>query len=218
MCMLKKYSAQPEVDDTYVKQQEKDAEEARDLEAERQQRIKDGTKSINKNFKQFNDNFYDGFQNSFMDYYQPQIDDQFADANKALDFHLARTGTFNSTNAADSRADLTSAYDNALAGVTSNAANQTSSLRGRVDNEKSTLVSTLNSTGDSERASNEALSRSQNLFATTPEYNPLGEIFAGLTSGWAAANYGNRQQDIYDSYKNAGIGMPSSTSSSRIVN
>ena len=218
MCMLKKYSAQPEVDTTYVEQQQADAEEARDLEAERQQRIKDGKVSIDNNFSKFNDNFYNGFQNSFMDYYQPQIDDQFADANKALDFHLARTGTFNSTNAADSRADLTSAYDNALAGVTSNAANQTSSLRGRVDNEKSTLVSTLNSTGDSERASNEALSRSQNLFATTPEYNPLGEIFAGLTSGWAAANYGNRQQDIYDSYKNAGIGMPSSTSSSRIVN
>ena len=108
---------------------------------------------------------------------------------------------------------MDSAYTDALAGVLSQANSQTDSLRSQITGEKNSLVSMLNATGDSTRAASEATARSANLFKTQPEYNPLGDVFAGLTQGWAAAQYGNKQQKIWDAYTGGG----NSGSSGRIV-
>lgn len=196
--------SKPKVDTSAQEAQKKAAEEARRKEEERQQRITEGTAQIDETFGQFDDAFYDKFSGQFMDYYQPQLDDQFGDANDQLTFALARSGNLNSTHAADSRAELTSAYDDARAGILSEANAQTDGLRNSVTGEKSSLVAQLNATGDSERASNEATARASQLFNSAPTYNPLGDIFAGITSGYAAAQYGNQQQATWNRYTGGG--------------
>lgn len=205
--------SKPRVDNTYQIQMQKDAEEARRKEEERQARIKDGSASIDQSFSQFDDGFFDTFRQNFMNYYQPQLDNKFVDANDQLTFALARSGTLNSTAAADKRGDLRMAYDDARASILSDANAQTDGLRGQIAKEKSGLLAQLNATGDSQRAASEATARSTNLFKTQPSYNPLGDIFAGITSGYAAAKHGQRQQEIWDTY----TGKAPSKSSSRIV-
>lgn len=206
--------SKPKVDTSYQDQMLADAEAARIKEEERQGRIRTGTGEIDSTFAQFDDSFFDGFKNNIMGYYQPQLDDQFGDANESLTFSHARRGTLNSSDAAKGRADLDSAYTDALAGVLSEANGQVDGLRNQVTGEKNSLVSMLNATGDSQRAASEATARSSNLFASQPKYNPLGDVFAGLTQGWASAKHGQQQQDIWGAYTG---GANNGGNSSRII-
>lgn len=210
----------PSVDNSIQREMLADSRAARRKEEEREARIREGTAAIDQQFQRFDDTFFDTYQNQFMDYYQPQLDDKFSDASDDLTYALARAGTLNSSMAADGRADLNTAYDDARAGVLSEAVGARSDMQNRINNERSSLVSVLNATGNSERAANQALSRSRNLFEAQPEYSPLGDVFAGATRGYGAAAYGQQQQDTIDYYnrnRNGGTGRTSS-SSSRVVN
>jgi len=194
-----------------------DSARARREEEARQGRIREGTERIDSNFSQFDNGFYDGFKGSYMDYYQPQLDDQFGKANDQLTYALARAGTLNSSMAADGRGDLGGQYDDARAGVVSEATAATNNLRGRVQGERSTLVSQLNATGDSARAANEANAASQRLFQEQPRYNPLGDIFSGVGQGIGAVRYGQQQDALWDRYRSGSTGT-STSGSTRIVN
>ncbi|WP_319496007.1 hypothetical protein [uncultured Cohaesibacter sp.] len=200
MCL---FSA-PKVDNSIQRQQLQEAEDARQREAEREARITQGTESINNTFSQFDDNFYNGTRSAYLDYYNPQIDDQYEAARKDLTFALARSGTLNSSVAADKQAELTQKYDDQRASILSQANNAVSEQQSRVANEKSALVSQLNATGDATQASNEALSRSQNLFTAQPSYSPLGDIFAGFASGIGNYMTANNNSNVANTYFGSG--------------
>jgi len=155
-----------------------------------------GTKQVTG----FDDAFFGGQRDAYMDFYQPQLDDQFGQAKDQLTYALARAGTLNSTLAADKSADLTKKYDVQKASVLSQANDQVAQNRSRINNEKSALVAQLNATGDANRVSNEALSRTQQMYNEAPAYNPLGDIFSGVAAG--IGNYVNARNDVnaYNSY------------------
>lgn len=190
----------PKVDTTLRDQMLADSTRAREEEEARKARIKTGNAKIDGVFAGFDDGFFDKFQKTQLDYYQPQLDDQFSDAKDDLTFALARAGTLKSSVANEKFADLTSAYDTQRAGLVANAASAASDMRSRVQSEKSSLVSLLNATGDADRAGNEALSRSQILFKEQPSYSPLGDIFAGIASGVGNWQTGVQNQRVLDAY------------------
>lgn len=205
--------AKPKIDTTVQDQMLADSREARAKEEARAARIKSGSGKIDDVFKGFDDGFYKGFRDKQTAFYQPEVDKQFGDAKDQLTYALARAGTLNSTIAGDKQAKLKGAYDIQTASTLSQAEDATASLRGNVNNEKSSLVSLLNATGDADRAANEATARSQQIFQKTPSYNPLGDIFGGVTG--AIGNYaaGAQNRAAYQAY----FGGAKNAGSSRVV-
>lgn len=204
----------PDVDTSYQKKMREDAERARAEEEARKARIKDGSARIDQNFGQFDDNFFNGYRDTYLDFYQPEIDKKFGDARDQLTYALARAGTLNSSIAGTKQADLNTAYDTQRALTLSEANSATDQLKGSVAGEKSNLISLLNATGDADRAANESLSRSQQLFQRQPAYNPLGDIFVGAASGIGNYYAGQQQRQAYDTYFG---GRSPSSGSSRVV-
>lgn len=205
--------SKPNIDNSVQVQMQQDAERARADEEARKGRIETGTAEIDRVFGGFDDSFFNTYRDNMTSMYQPELDKQFGDARDNLTFGLARAGTLKSSMAGEKSADLTGAYSKAQTGILSEAVGAAQNLKGQVQNEKSSLVSLLNATGDADRAANEATARSQQLFQKQPGYNPLGDVFGGVAG--AIGNYGAQQQNqrIYDTYFG-----PRSGSSARVVN
>ena len=80
---------------------------ARSDEQARQENIRSGTKKISDLFDgQFNDQFYDGRRDSFVNYASPQLADQHKDASKQLTFALERRGALDSSSRASLGSEL----------------------------------------------------------------------------------------------------------------
>jgi len=203
----------PKYDTTVQDQMLAEAEAARKREEERQARIKTGLTSIDNTFAGFNDNFYNGRKSAFLDFYQPQIEDQFADAKDQLTYGLARNGILNSTAAADASGKLSKDYATNWASIVSKADADVNSLKSNVANEKSALVAQLNATADADRVTNDALGRTQQMYETRPDYNPLGDIFSGVGDAFANYNTAQNNRAMYDAY----FGNKGSTTSSRVI-
>lgn len=197
----------PKVDTTVQDQMLKDSQEARAKEEARQERIRTGTGEINDIFSGFDDEYYNQYRDAHLDYYQPQIDKQYGDAQDQLTYALSRAGTLKSTMASDKFADLGANYQDQRASIASQALGATSALRGKTNSERSGLISLLNSTGDANMAANEALARSQKLYEEQPSVSPLGPVFAGFASSVGNRLYQQNQQALYDQYlRSAGGG------------
>lgn len=206
--------SKPNVDNSVQIQMQEDARRARAEEEARQGRIREGNATIDAQFAGFDDNFFNNYRDTQLRFQQPQLDRQFGDAQDELTFALARAGTLNSSMAGDRQARLQTEYDTQRASLLAGAEGAAADLRGQINNEKSSLVSLLNATGDSQRASNEALSRSQQLFRRQPTVSNLPDLFAGVTSGIGAYQGGVNQRQAYDTYFGA---RPASGGNSRVV-
>lgn len=190
----------PNVDDSIQREMLEETRLAREREEARQQRIREGTGQIDNAFSQFNDGFFQNVRDTYMDFYQPQVDHQYRRAGDNLAFALARAGTGNSSIAARNQADLTTQYNDTLATLLSQATGEADRQRGRVQGERSSLLSLLNATGDADRVSNEALTRTQQLYQERPSYNPIGDIFGGFASGLGGALAHRNNRRIWDAY------------------
>lgn len=175
--------SRPRVDNSAMVLQQQEAAAARQREADREARIRSGSAAIDSAFAGFDEPFYGQRRDAYMGFYQPQLDERFTDARRELTYALARAGTLNSTVAGDEQARLQRDYDVNRATILSKAEADANSLRTRVGNERSALVSQLNATADADRATNEALSRTRQIYQDQPEYSPLGDIFAGAATG-----------------------------------
>lgn len=205
--------SQPNVDNSAAEAAAEEARQARVREEERQARITDGTTKINDTFGTFTDDFFTGLRDTYMDYYQPQLDQQFGKASDDLTFSLARAGTLNSSIAGQKQAELTTQYNDSLASILSQAQGAADDQRARVGQEKSSLISLLNSTADADMVSNEALARTQSLFNERPTYNPLGDMFGGVATGVGQYLQNQQNKNLYNAYMGGG----SAGSSARIV-
>lgn len=156
---------------------------ARAEEQQRQQRIREGTENINNTFNsQFTDDYFNTRQQSALDYYTPQLNQQYEDAKKALTYSLDRSGTLDSSMRAEKEAELMRLYDTNRRSVADQALSMANSTRSNVENARADLISTLNATGDAQGAANSAISRAS-ILSQPDSYNPLGQLFLSFTSG-----------------------------------
>jgi hypothetical protein len=153
-------------------------------EEARQGRITAGKSAIDSAFAGYDDDFYAGQAQNYMDYANPQIEDQYTDAMRSLTRALARNGTSQSSMAAERRAKI----ERQLADAQTDAARQGQSFandtRQSLASVKNNLVSQNQSLADptliSNMAANQSVAASQ-----LPTYNPVAQIFADATSGLA---------------------------------
>jgi hypothetical protein len=151
-------------------------------EAERQRRIREGTKRISDMFgAQFNDNFFNSRRDSFTNYAMPQLADQHRDAAKQLTFSLDRRGALDSSSRAKLEADLERKRALLETEIRDKGLDYANSARANVEGARSDLINTLNATGDVEGAVQSAQARAM-VLSQSPGYSPLVSMFSDFTN------------------------------------
>lgn len=159
-----------------------EAEAARADEAARQKAIREGTTRVNSIFdSQFNDDFFTGRRNAYLNYAGPQVDDQYGDATKKLTFSLARSGLLDSSVRGQKVGELQKTYDLTRQQVGDQALASEGDARNSIEDARANLISTLNATGDTQGAVNSAMTRAS-VLSKPAAYSPLTNLFADFTS------------------------------------
>jgi len=149
----------------------------------------------------FDDSFYDKFKQSILDYYMPQVEDQYGKAKDQTTYGLARAGTLQSSAATDEAARLAKENELNRANVVSQADTGAAGLRSRVAQERAKAESTLYATEDPDVATNQALAAVKDVSVAQPELTPLGQVFQTALIGGANAYTGARNQNLINQYK-----------------
>lgn len=156
----------------------------RNAKKEFEEALKNGLFSGIEQRTGFNDDFFSGLSQSFIDYARPQLDDQFGKAREQLTFALARNGTLDSSMRGEQNADLQRDYDTNLQDITDKGRQYATDARTNVERARADLIGMLQATGDAAGATNAALSRAS-ILSQPPAYSPLGQLFTDVTSGLA---------------------------------
>ena len=170
---------------------------ARAEEAKRQARITEGQQGIDTAFAGFDDPFYQGYQDQYLGYYNPQIDDQYKDAVKRLTLQLAQTGNLTGSTGAKQLSDLQKNYDTQKLAINNQAQSAVQGLRSNIDQRKSQLYADNRSAADPGAASAAASSAVQYLQPTAPSSplaNVFGDFFSNLGNVAALKNARGYQQ------------------------
>lgn len=160
----------------------REAKRAREEEEARQGRIKEGTANVNKIFDgQFNDSYFSGLGDAYLNYANPQLEQQHQNANKQLVYDLARGGNLDSSTRATKGAELQEAYDLGQQQIADKALATRNDGKNAVEDARSALISQVNATGDATGATNAARNRAEALSRPAGDFSPLGDLFAAFT-------------------------------------
>ena len=182
---------------------------ARAAEAKRVADIAQGQANIDDQFAGFNDDFYNKYQTDYNNYYNPQAEDQYADARKRLTLQLASTGNLTSSSGAEQIGNLQEHYNNQRTGITNKGINNLNDLRSNIDTSKSQLYADNRSAADPARASEAAFSAISSLQPAQQD-SPLANVFTDFfqNAGNSAAAYNNsrnyNQNNGVQNYNNSG--------------
>lgn len=158
-----------------------EAARARADEEARQARIRAGTTNINNTFdSQFTDDYYKQRRDAYTNYATPQLEDQYADAQKQLTYALARGGLLDSSIRGSKLGELQQQYALQNQDIADKALASETDARNAVEDSRANLISTLNATGDAEQAASTAIARASAL-SQPAAYSPLTSLFADFT-------------------------------------
>lgn len=151
------------------------AAEARAREAERLQRILDGTAHINQQFAGFNGDFYSNIAEAFKNFYNPQIDRQAAQAQRAIALNPAG-GSRQSSAYARQLGELLGEVEETRVNVRNRASDAATQHRGRVEESRRRLI---DSAEEGETLDNLTAATSGALpsLAAPTSYDPMGDLF-----------------------------------------
>lgn len=180
-------------------------------EAQRQANIKGGRTKIETAFSRFNDDYFGNYTDQYLDYYNPQIDEQYTTATGKAAASFRDRGMGQSTVAAGGLANLFKDRSRARTQVANDAASAANQLRGNVENTKTNLYNLNQSAADPESANIRAQAEATALVAP-PTYSPLGQVFAASLNsiGNAGSAYQNRAPAPYRSPYSTAAGGGSS--------
>ena len=170
-----------------------EASRQRAEEEARQGRIRSGRKKIDDTFSSFDDAFYDKRKQSYLDYANPQLDDQYKKAVSELTLALARNSLSNSSVAARKKAELQKQQGIQARAVADKAREYEAGTRSAVDMAKSDLQTQNMSLADPSLIGQTAANRAISL-TELPAYSPLGALFANATEGLATQAALERRQ------------------------
>lgn len=160
-----------------------EAERARREEQQRQKRIREGTTRVNSIFDgQFNEPYFEGRKQAYIDYANPQLEQQRDSAQKELTFALARSGLLDSSVRGQKAGELQQKYDLNKQQIADQALSYSGEAKSAVEDARAGLINTLNATGDAEGAASSAINRASAL-SKPAAFSPLSQLFADFTAG-----------------------------------
>jgi hypothetical protein len=163
--------------DSAEERSQRQAQKLRKQEKRRQADIRKGQGAIDDAFGKFDDNYYQGFKDSYTGYYFPQLDRQYRDTNSKLTTGLFDRGLGESSVGNAAMGDLFRQYGEERTGVANQATDAANTLRGNVEQNKSQLYSMNLAAADPALASSSAQGAATAIAAPTA-YTPLGQVFA----------------------------------------
>ncbi len=172
------------------RQEEAALQQARIEEAARQRElaIAAGTEAVNTGFKQFDDGYFDAFRKDYLEYYNPRIDEQAAEAREDTEFELARRGGLDSSAATKAYGRLNRRVADERGRIGREAVSATDSFRNAINQLRTDLVGQVVASegqGDFVALTNDAVGT-----VSRPSFQPLGDLFAGMVGPEAPAPAG----------------------------
>lgn len=177
MCIFGSGNANKQIAD----QQAQQAAEARTDANTKAAALTTGKANIDQAFSGFDDNYFNGISQKYMDYAQPQLDDQYAQSKKNITYALARNGTTNSSIAGDEFGQLSKQYATNQTGISGTASDYASKARADVQSNKTDVTNQLFSSNDADAANTAALSAAKSLAVPT-SFSPLGQLFTNVSA------------------------------------
>lgn len=162
-----------------------EAAAARADEQARQERIRQGTQRISSIFdgsEGFTPEFFNSRKQAYIDYANPQLEDQYGKTQRELTFALDRAGMLDSSARGQKAGELQQQYDLQKQKVADDALSYETQTKNAVEDARSNLIATLNATGDAQGAANSAITRASAL-SKPQAFSPLSNLFADFTAG-----------------------------------
>ena len=153
-------------------------------EEARQGRITEGKAAIDAAMAGYDDDFYAGQAQNYIDYATPQIEDQYTDAMGSLIRALSRSCMSQRSLAAKRKADLQEKLNNAQVDAARQGEAFANDTRSALAGVKNSLISQNQSLADPTLIASMAANQS-NAASQLPSYNPVAQIFADATAGLA---------------------------------
>jgi hypothetical protein len=180
---------QNELFEQQLADQKTQADEARRISAEKQNRLREGMANIQSGFAPYDENYFNQFSQKYLDNYTPQLDDQYEQAKKQLAFGLSRSGISQSQAAGEEMAKLEKAYGLKRQDMISGAKNYANNARTQIENQRSQLLNQLSATGGEEATAAAFLGKGNgNSVGSLPiqapqlgQFSALGDLFGNLS-------------------------------------
>lgn len=118
------------------------AERAQQYSQGRTSRIEDTRKAINEQFAGFDDSFFNQLAQDYVNFYEPQLQEQFREANDQTRFQLSRQGLSNSSEAAEAFVKLNNQLKLSRANVANQARDVADNFRSTIDQRRNNLLTT----------------------------------------------------------------------------
>ena len=160
------------------------AADRRAAEEARQKRVRDSRGAVDTVFGTYDDDFYDKRRQSYLDYANPQVQQDYEDAMGDLMAALAASGRTRSSQAAKRKAKGQELMDRAQADVNMKAEGHVGDLKSALAQTKQDMYNQASTLADVDATTNLAIGQFQ-AASKPPVYNPLTDMFADLTAGLA---------------------------------
>jgi hypothetical protein len=152
--------------------------------------VAQGKNSIDAAFSQYDPAYYEKYKQSYLDAYNPQLQDQYGIARDKLIATLAGKDTLESTVGANALSQLDKTRDNAQIGIANAATDAANGLKSNVDTAKTNLYSMNASAADPTAAASQAQAQA-GAIVSPQSYPTLTDVFAGALAPFAAAAKSN---------------------------
>ena len=173
----------------------------------RQQSIQQGTALIDKAFKGFTPEYYEGVRGATLGTLVPQFERQYRDASKGTALSFANRGTLKSSGAREAGTRL--AQDRGLGRILidNQAEGAVRETKAQVSQAKNTATSQLIASQDPTLAAQQAITGAAGIGAPSP-IAPLGQFFNTAATGYLAhqvgKTYNERDPQRVDTSKSLG--------------
>lgn len=158
---------------------------APDYAAQMAARQQNAQSIVDKSFSGFNDDFYSGRKQAYLDYYSPEYQKQQKAAEEALASSIASRGLSASSIGAKEMGDFSSRASDAWTQILRGADDYVNSIKSNIAAQKASLVAGGTNAADSvlqQQAADAAA-----LASATPNFSPLGQLFSNLSTPTAMA-------------------------------
>lgn len=169
--------------------QKAQSEKAEADAAARRAAMEEGLGKINSIYGQFDDNYYTGIQNKYLDYAKPQLEKSQQESSYNLRSSLANAGKMASSTAARQYGDLASTYDGMYRDAQNKASDYASQQRQMVNSARQSAVGQMYAS-ESQDAGLQAANASVPALNAGPAFEPVSALL-NQAAKFASNDYWN---------------------------